>query len=374
MFTLDLFTSEWQRLHHPSMDVSSDVAFYYQVYDKLHRLAEDKPQRIGEQAIFSLLLYTENIIAIGLDGVYEYRYRSVGNVVFRWCDAWGMDAGVTSRVHNLVSDAVADAPRSALRQWITESVLSCDFQRLSDMLTWFARKDPILRLVYPDLRFRKAMFLRLAGDKQTARQMLWTDMAFHWRDKYGDSLPDTLAKQFRLSASSQGEQDKALWRETAERLGSVRSERLDTYTVIERKDKCTLTLRHRDGRVFRNVTFPVPLSEDIPEQSLAAQLVTYSGKTWLNGSARWLDRERQADWNGGNLWNDILAKEQEAARHVSFSTLFGKRISLYEDLYTVPEDPEEAHDADMGIYPDEPNIVDFLAWLNPSDAVSGMAK
>ena len=49
-------------------------------------------------------------------------------------------------------------------------------------------------------------------------------------------------------------------------------------------------------------------------------------------------------------------------------TTFGKRISLYEDLYTVPEDPEEAYYADMGIYFDEPNIFDFLGCMKPSGA------
>ena len=55
-----------------------------------------------------------------------------------------------------------------------------------------------------------------------------------------------------------------------------------------------------------------------------------------------------------------MKKEQDAAKFTYFTTTFGKRISLYEDLYTVPEDPEEAYYADMGIYFDEPNIFDFL--------------
>ena len=55
-----------------------------------------------------------------------------------------------------------------------------------------------------------------------------------------------------------------------------------------------------------------------------------------------------------------MKKEQEAAKQVYFTTPFGKRISLYEDLYTIPKDPEEAYYADMGIYFDEPNIFDFL--------------
>ena len=154
------------------MNVDGDVAFFYGIYVRLHHLAEQDARAFDGRLILSLLLYTENTVAVGLDGVYEDMYRSLGNVVFRWCDGSGMSANATSQIHDLVSQAVADAPRSTLRQWITESVLSCDFQRLSDVLTYFAREDRVLRHVYPDLRCRKLMFLRLAGEKQAARQIL----------------------------------------------------------------------------------------------------------------------------------------------------------------------------------------------------------
>ena len=65
-------------------------------------------------------------------------------------------------------------------------------------------------------------------------------------------------------------------------------------------------------------------------------------------------------WNGESNWNDIQQKERDAAKFTFFTTTFGKRLSLYEDLYTVPEDPEEAYYADMGIYFDEPDIFDFV--------------
>ena len=76
MLTIEQFVSEWKRLHHPSMDVDGDVAFFYEIYDRLHRLVEQEAAAFDEQIILSLLLYTENTIAVGLDGVYEYRYRS----------------------------------------------------------------------------------------------------------------------------------------------------------------------------------------------------------------------------------------------------------------------------------------------------------
>ena len=360
MLTLTEFTSEWKRLHHPSMSVDDDVAFFYGVYVRLHHLTEMNAHDFDEQLILSLLVYTENAIAVGIDGVYQYRYRCVGDVVFNWCDSLYMGADATSQVDRLVTEAVAKAPGSALRQWMAVSVLSGDFLRLGLMLTWFAREDRILRQVLPDLRFRKAMFMRLAGNEHTAQQMLWADVAFNWRDKRGDSLADTIAKQFRYETSFVEAEEKALLKEAAEILDAIHAEQLDTYTVIERNNENVLTLRHRDGRVFQNVIFPTPVPKDVPSHYLAVQLVTYNNKTYISGSAVWLNEEALPIWNGEANWNDIVKKEQDAAKLAYFTTAFGKRLSLYEDLYTVPEDPEEAYYADMGIYFDEPNIFDFL--------------
>ena len=333
MYTIAEFTSEWKRLHHPSMNVDGDVAFFYEIYVRLHRLLEQEAAAFDEQLILSLLLYTENTVSIGFDGVYEYRYRSVGNVVSSWCESLDMSAEATSQVDRFVSEAVTKAPCSALRGWMTACVLSGDFSRLGEMLTWFPQEDQVMWRIFPDLRFREVMFRRLTGDWQTARQMLWADLAFNWRD---------------------------LLKEAAEILDAIHAEQLDTYTVIERNNENVLTLRHRDGRVFQNVIFPTPVPKDVPSHYLAVQLVTYNNKTYISGSAVWLNEEALPIWNGEANWNDIVKKEQDAAKLTYFTTTFGKRISLYEDLYTVPEDPEEAYYADMGIYFDEPNIFDFL--------------
>lgn len=360
MFTIDQFTSRWKRLHHPSMDVEGDVAFFYQLYVRLYRIVGQEARCFDNNKILPFLLYIENTVAIGLDGVYEYRYRCVGDVDSRWCDGFDMSAGADSEVHNLVGRAVADVKYSALRQWMVDNVLSGDFSRLSEMLAWFVREDKILRQVFPDLRYRKAMFMQLVGNKQTAKNMLWADLAFNWRDKRGDSLAETIAKQFRYEASFVDEKEKERLKEAAQILDTIRSERLDTYTVIGRNDEHTLTLFHRDGREFYDVIFPQPMPEKAQGCHLAVQFVTYNNKTYINGSAVWLNKEDLPVWNGETIWNDIQKKEQDAAKLTSFTTTFGKRMCLYDDLYTVPENPEEAYYADMGIHFDEPNIFDFF--------------
>lgn len=345
------------------MNVEGDVAFFYQLYVRLYRIVGQEARFFDSHKILPFLLYIENTIAVGLDGVYEYRYRCVGNVESRWCNEFDMGVHADSEVHNLVGRAVADTRYSALRQWIVESVLSDDFSRLSEMLAWLAREDKIQRSVFPDLRYRKTMFMQLTGNRQTAKRMLWADLAFNWRDKCGCSMSDTIDGQFQLSSPSIGKEERAQLKEAVENLDTIRSERLDTYTVLDRKDERTFTLCHRDGRVFRDVIFPQPMPLKAQGRHLAAQLVTYNNKTYISGSVVWLNEEVLPMWNGEAVWNDILRKEQDAARQTFFTTVFGKRLSLYEDLYTVPEDPEEAWYADMGIHFDEPNIFDFFGGL-----------
>ena len=363
MYTPDEFTLRWQRLHRPSMDVTDDAAFYWRLYTSLRDLTERNARPVGEPDLLSLLLYTENTIAVGLDGVYEYLYRGLGNVVFHWCDRLGMDANATSRVHRLVSGAVAEASlsRNSLRRWMAESVLSRDFSRLSEMLVYFAEEDRQLRRVFPDLRYREEMFLRLMGDRRKAQEALWGDMAFCWRDKRGLSLSETIANQFRLFSSALAEREGVSLREVAELLGTIRPERLDTYIYREREDDCVATLRHGDGRVFRGVIFPTPVPSQAQGQVLVAQLVTYAGNTYVCGPLRWMDDRQAERWNGEIIWQDIFRKEREAASRSCFTTPFGKRLSLYEDLYTLPEDPEEASLAAQGIYQDEPDLLDFFA-------------
>ena len=368
MYTKDEFTYRWQRLHHPSMDVSGDVDFFYQFYCELHRLVKEDGGRIDEPAIRAWLLYTENTIAIGFDGIYIYRYRSLGGLLDSFSDRLKLTIGATNKLHRLMSETVAKAKFSSLRRWMKESVLSHDFQYLSGMLTWFVRADMCLRRVYPDLRFRKVMFRELTGDRLAARRMRFSDLAFNWQDKRGFSLAAIIADRCRSLSEFPltEEKEQPLLRDMANALGTIHSERLDTYTVIERKDRNTLTLRHRDGRMFENVALNEELRvKDKESDYLAAQLVTYLSKTYINGPAVWLDSKEAENWNGERIWTDIINKEQEAAKQCYFTTDFGRHISLYVDLYTIPEDPEEAYDADWGIYWDEPNVFDFLEMFGP---------
>ena len=91
----------------------------------------------------------------------------------------------------------------------------------------------------------------------------------------------------------------------------------------------------------------------------AGQLVTYLGRTYVNGPVVWLDKNESDLWDSGIFRDKIHEEEEEDARHRFFTTKFGKRYTLYQDLYGEFEKDEN------GFYTDEPNILDFLNWLAP---------
>ena len=369
MLTASQFISAWRRRHHPSADVGADAAFYYGLYGRLHAVAERCAHGFSEAHLLSLLLYAENTVAVGLDGVYEYMYRSLGDVVARWCGALGM-AGAAGQVGSLITEAVAAAPCSSLRRWMAASALSSGFRPLGGMLTWLARDDKALRRVFPCLRYRKAMFMRLAGDRRAAQRMLWADMAFNWRDKRGLSLPQALARQLSHAAASADEGEGRPLRQAAVILSGISSERLDTYTMVGRGGDGALTLRRADGRLFGAVASAGPLAGAAPGSLVAAQLVTVRGTTYVSGPARLLSGGDAARWHGPALWPAIEQAERAHAMRTTITTPYGKPLSLYDDLYgdhyALPAGPAEASLACLGLHPGEPTMLDFLNLVKPA--------
>lgn len=369
MLTLNNFRREWQALHHPAMDTRGDVAFYHQVYRSLQDLLEREGFQVADSTLLSLLLYTESIAATGLDGVYEYLYRSVGDWVTRWCERQGLRASVTSRVQHLLSEAVADAPRSTLRQWIAESVLSEDFIRLHDTLTYITQRDQVLRLVYPTLEYRQTFFRQLTDNEEQARRLLWADMAFNWRDKRGNTIAQTLAHQFLLTASYMGKEEQIQAKQVADRLDSIHSLHLSLYedrltsrrflahlVTYQGKTHAITPTGIQSPATCRRCThrrYKVVDKAHGRGTNAVATMCTSSASNEANKET--ITPEALQDFR--NTWAAIEEKEQNAAKRKTFTTPFGQRLSLYEDLYA---HPAEVSYLDLGIYQDEPNILDFL--------------
>lgn len=346
----DIFKKRWRNLHHPTMNVDGDVSFYYGVYKQLYDIAKRSARRMNEYYLLQLVMLVEDTASVDIDSSYSIIYRSLGNMAFYWIDKLNANIKDTNLLYNTLTQAVADAPESSMKQWIKENVLSGDFQRLNDVASHFALQDYTVRRIYPNLQYRKGAFLELAGgDKKKAKEMLESDLAFNWRDKEGCTLLSRIANSF-----SRYEDGK----EVIANLETVKSYPLDSYLPLESKNGGrTVTIMKKDNTTL-DVIFPDRVSKrKIEDMCFAGQLVTYLGKTYVNGPVAWLNKNEFDLWDSDIFWDNIHEDEEEDSRHRFFTTKFGKKYTLYQDLYREFEKDEN------GFYTDEPNILDFLNFL-----------
>lgn len=350
MYTEDRFKTEWKRLHHPSMDVSGDVSFYYGVYKKLHDIVRRSRKTVDNTFIFNILMYIENTASISLDAFYERMYRSIDDVVGYWCRKYKISSNDSAIIYDLVSDAVADAPESSLKKWIKECVLSSDFQKLKDVALFLAKNDPTIRMLYPNLKYREEAYLKITdGDKAKAQQMLWSDMAFNWRDREGLTLLSRLAERFDRMKDG---------KDTAEILKSITSMPLDRYLPLRKNGDFRLTLMK--NKTVLDVVFPYPVSYNNPDYSFICQLVSYLGTIYVNGPVLRSASEFLNKLDCVALLQDVKNNEEESTKHEFFTTPFGNRYSRHQDLYENNSN-EDLTTSKSG----EPNIMDFFNWLSP---------
>ena len=218
------------------------------------------------------------------------------------------------------------------------------------MALYFAIQDKTIRRVYPNLQYRKDAFLELAGgDMKKAKEMLESDLAFNWHDKEGCTLLSRIAESFKMDEDG---------RDVIASLEAIKPHPLDSYLPLNSKDDGrTVTIMKKDNTTL-NVIFPTRVSRrKIEGQCFVGQLVTYLGKTYINGPIVWLDKNSFDLWNSEVFWDKIHEDEKEDSRHKFFTTKFGNRYTLYQDFYGNFEKDIN------GFYTDEPNILDFLNFL-----------
>ena len=346
----DIFKKRWQKLHHPTMDVNGDVAFYYGVYKQLYDIAKRGTRNMNEYYLLQLVMLVEDAASVSIGCTYEVMYRSLGNMAFYWIDKLGVNKKDTDLLYNTLTQAISNAPRSSLKLWIKENVLSGDFQRLKDVALYFAIQDKTIRRIYPNLKYRKDAFLELAGgDKVKAKEMLESDLAFNWHDKEGGTLLSRLADSFKMDEDG---------KDVITNLKTIKTQPLDSYLPLEnKKDRRTVTIMKKDNTTL-DVIFPARISKrKIDDMCFVGQLVTYLEKTYINGPVAWLETDAFDLWDTDIFWESIHEDEEEDAKHEYFTTKFGKKYALYQDLYG------EFEKDINGFYTDEPNILDFLNFL-----------
>ena len=347
MYTEKEFKVSWQKLHHPTMNVDGDVSFYYGVYKQIHDIAKESAKNMNGDILLQLVMLVENTTSVAVDAFYEMRYRSVGNMVVYWSDKLGINTKDANLIYNAISQAVAAAPKSSLELWIKDCVLSGDFQRLKDVAMFYALQDKTIGKLYPNLKYRKAAFLELAdGDKEQAKDILESDLAFNWRDKDGGTLLSRLAEGFDIIKDG---------KDVASNLRTIQSWSLDSYLPLESKDDGrTITIMKKDNTTL-DVIFPSNVAKkEIDGMCFVGQLVSYLGKTYVNGPVAWMEKNAFDLWDSDVFWSNIYENEEESSRHEYFTTTFGNKYTRHQDLYG------EFVTDEYGFYTDEPNILDFL--------------
>lgn len=358
-----IFKKRWQKLHHPTMNVDGDVAFYYGVYKQFHDIAKGSARNMNEYYLLQLVMLVENTVSVDIDSSYSVIYRSLGNMAFYWCDKLDLSTKDTNLLYNAFTQAVADAPESSLKLWIKDNVLSGDFQRLKDVALYFAIHDKTIRRIYPNLQYRKDAFLEFAGgDNIKAKEMLESDLAFNWHDKEGCTLLSRLAYSFKMDEDG---------REVIANLKTVHPMPLDSYLPFESKDGgSTVTVMKKDNTTI-DVIFPVRVSKKkIEDMCFVGQLVTYLGKTYVNSPVTWMGTDAFDLWDSDIFWGSIHEDEKEDSKHKFFTTKFGNKYTMYQDIYG------EFEKDINGFYADEPNILDFLNFLGEISerSISGKMK
>ena len=152
-------------------------------------------------------------------------------------------------------------------------------------------------------------------------------------------------------------------------LETVHPMSLDSYLPFESKDGgYTVTVMKKDNTTI-DVIFPVRVSKKKTEDMcFVGQLVTYLGRTYINGPVAWLDKNEFDLWDSDIFWDSIQEAEEEDAKQKLFTTKFGKRYTLHQDLYG-------GFEKDInGFYTDEPNILDFLNFLGEISERSERSK
>lgn len=359
--TEDIFKKRWQKLHHPTMDVNGDVAFYYGVYKQLYDIVKRSARNMNEYYLLQLVMLVEDAASVSIGCTYEVMYRSLGNMAFYWIDKLGVNKKETDLLYNTLIQAISIAPESSMKLWVKENILSGDFQRLKDVALYFAIQDKTVKRIYPNLQYRKDAFIELVdGDKVKAKEMLESDLAFNWHDKEGCTLLSRISESFKMDEDG---------REVISNLKTVQPLPLDSYLPLESMDDGrTVTIMKKDNTIL-DVIFSTRVStKKIADMCFVGQLVTYLGKTYINGPVVWWETDAFDLWDSFVFWNDIYEDEKEDTKHKSFTTKFGKKYTLYQDLYG------EFEKDINGFYTDEPNILDFLNFLGEISERSERSK
>ncbi len=354
MLSREEFEKKWQNEHFPTMDLMAEMPFYYDLYQKIYTIAEQRAKHLSDFYVIEILMYIENEAHLELDSQYAQIYRRVEDMIGHWCNLMEVSTDDKDKIRTVAIEGIKNAPESGLVKWIHDCVVSKDFKALKSVALYFAHQDMSVSLLHPNSHYREEVFLELFGEnKEIARTMVSSDFAFNWKDKEGMSVMQRLGLCFEKLGDT----------EVAHSLSTVRGIRLNCYRVVSFEGN-KLTLMNNDNEIYSPVVISTPLPTNFNEQAFICQLVGWKGKYYINGSGLWIDKSVYERWDNKKLWDGIEADERDDCSCSYFVTPSGDKVSCYEDAYGeedldeipgfewwdasgyhIGEDPMEAEDA-----------------------------
>jgi len=126
MLSLQEFEAKWMFHHHPTMDLKTEIPFYYDTYQKIYAVVElrSQPTTHDDWYIIQMLMHVEDAAHLGLCLVYAKIYRIVEDMIGHWTGIMQLSDNHLNEIRKITDKAIQEAPESGMVRWIVESVSS----------------------------------------------------------------------------------------------------------------------------------------------------------------------------------------------------------------------------------------------------------
>lgn len=311
------------------MDVTAEIPFYYDIYQQIHAVVKHRshPQPNDDWYIIQMLMYVEDAAHLGLCLHYAKIYRRVEDMIGHWAAIMQLTKKQLGEIRKITAKAICKAPESGMMKWIAESVASKEFCRLKDVALFLSVSNHSVCLLYPNTIYRENMYKELFKNYPTeiVNQFLYSDLAFNWVDKEGNTVLHCVGNLFAEKSDIQ----------TAQSLLSVKHLPLDSY-LVDYLEGNVATLRSKTNNRYENVQFTSPAPSNYKDLCIICQMVGWNGTYYINGSGAWYNKAVHDAWNGHLLWDDVDKDEREDRMFTHFITPSGDKVSCYKDAYCNP--------------------------------------
>lgn len=358
MNTLEQFTDNWQSNHPYGIDVSKDIAYYYDAYRQICQLMQSEKVVLDVYYILLFLLHVEDDAHLGLGRSYASIYRSVSDIVWHFCHLANIDEDVVEKLRAILSSAVDNAPDGQYMSWVVEAIISKDFIRLQSFVRNIVLHAPYMIILNEDSEVEEELLSSyFSWDEKKIKLFCTSDKVFNWKDKKGLTLLQRLAVLFL---------DKGKV-EVANSLQTINAERFRPYK-IERITDNKLTLIDSDNLLYENVLLPCVIPTETKNLTIFCQMVRWDDVYYITEPFELMKGDKFDDWERLNFWDRVINSYVDNAYNSYFEAPNGELVSSLEDYYGMSdEDYFLGEDLEDEGFDDDDDDDDYLDYHHAFD-------